>query len=190
MRTATAQPLRRALSLFCAEVLFFPIVGRADDCSHVIGSEIHSPNGQWTAQSKENVCGGKVLALGSDSTIVELTRHKPDYKDLTEVVLSAEGLRTENLKVRWASDYQLELTVPVHTNINEVVASYQGIDVAVNFTPPDPQERVRWVDYQRALSEWVDKMMAWDRARAADASAAGPPPPQPQWHSSVTSNPR
>jgi hypothetical protein len=180
MRTATGQPLRRALRILCAGALLLSAVGCADDCDRIVGPEFRSPNGQWTARAKRSTCGGAVLALGSDSTVVELTRHKRNYGGLSGVVLSAESLNAEDLKIRWVSNYELELTLPAHSNIDVLVASYYGIDVAVKFTPSDPAERARWIEYERARADWADQMIAWDRKRAADPSSAGPPPPTPR----------
>jgi hypothetical protein len=186
LRTATVQLLRRAV----IGALFVPLVACADDCTPIVGAASRSPNGQWTAQATREVCGGKILALGSDSTVVVLARHKPNYNDLSAIVLSAESLNTDDLKIRWISNYQLELTVPARSYINVLVASYQGVYVAVQFIPSDPAERARWVQYQRATAEWVDQETVWARKRAADPSSAGPPPPRPQVPSLPVSKPQ
>jgi hypothetical protein len=57
------------------------------------------------------------------------------------------------ITVRWASDYSLELTLSNQVNIQELMASYEGIDVSVRFVPPDPRERAKLVDFQRLQTE-------------------------------------
>jgi hypothetical protein len=130
------------------------VVGCSDDCSHSLGSTAQSPNGHWTAQVRSEVCGGRVLALGSTSTSVVLTRHQTHYLSLSTTVFSGvlphEG---DIITVRWASDYSLELTMPNQANIDELMASYEGIDISVQFVPPDPRERAKWVDFQRLQTE-------------------------------------
>jgi hypothetical protein len=184
--SATPWRHRHALVAFCAAASLVSEAGCTDDCTHSVGPALRSPNGQWTAQTKETICGGKVLALGSDSTVVELSRHKSNYSEVSGVVLSAEGLRDDDIHVRWVSNYQLDLTVPSHTNINTLAASYYGIDVSLNFVPPDPAGRARWVSYRRAFDAWTDQVIEWDRRRAADPATAGPRPKQPQWQAADT----
>ena len=168
---ATFWACRHAPAMLCAAASLLT-VACTDDCTRSIGSPIRSPNGEWTVQTKRSTCGGAVLALGSDSTVVELSRHKPNYRDLSVVVLSAEGLRSEDISMRWTSNYQLDMTVPSHTNIMTLMASAYDIDISLNFVPADPTDRAKWVSYTRAMIEWTDQA----------PTHAGPPPrpPQPQ----------
>ena len=130
------------------------IVGCSDDCTHSTGSTAQSPNGHWTAQVRSEVCGGRLLALGSTSTSVVLTRDQTHYLPLSTTVFSGvlphEG---DIITVRWASDYSLELTMSNQADINQLTASYEGIDISVQFVPPDPRERAKWVDFQRLQTE-------------------------------------
>jgi len=43
--------------------------------------------------------------------------------------------------------------MPNQANIDELMASYEGIDISVQFVPPDPRERAKWVDFQRLQTE-------------------------------------
>jgi hypothetical protein len=101
-------------------------------------------------------------------------------------VLSAEGL--DDLQIQWASNYQLELTVPNHADIGTLLASYNGVDIGVHFVPPNPEERARWVDYKRQLAEWGDRLGEWDARRRTDPSHAGPPPEEPHWNPQPSGN--
>ena len=179
--SAKASRYRSVSAVFCAAAPFFSSVGCADDCAHSDGPAVRSPNGEWVAHSERTLCGGRALALGSDTTIVKLLRHKARYPDLEVTVLSAEGINTAELAIHWTSNYQLELTVPIHTDIATLIASYQGIDVAINFTPSNPNERARWVAYKRKLAEWTDQTIEWDERRSKDPATAGSPPQKPEW---------
>ena len=81
-------------------------------------------------------------------------RHQTHYLPLSTTVFSGvlphEG---DIITVRWASDYSLELTMPNQANIDELMASYEGIDISAQFVPPDPRERAKWVDFQRLQTE-------------------------------------
>ena len=130
------------------------VAGCSDDCSHSLGSTAGSPNGHWTAQVRSEVCGGRVLALGSTSTSVVLTRHQTHYLPLSTTVFSgALPHESDIITVSWASDYNLELSLSNQVDIQELMASYEGIDVSVRFVPPDPRERAKWVDFQRLQTE-------------------------------------
>jgi hypothetical protein len=102
------------------------VVGCSADCSHSLGSTAQSPNGHWTAQVRSEVCGGRLLALGSTSTSVVLTRHETHYFPLSTTVFSGvlphEG---DIITVHWASAYSLELTMSNQINIRELMASYE-----------------------------------------------------------------
>ena len=134
------------------------VVGCSDDCSHSLGSTAQSPNGHWTAQVRSEVCGGRVLALGSSSTSVVLSRNQTHYPPLSTIVFSGvlahEG---DVISVHWASDYSLELTLSNQVKIRELMASYEGIDISAQFVPPDPRERAKWVDFQRLQTEEMDE---------------------------------
>lgn len=72
-------------------------------------------------------------------------------------VLAHEG---DIISVHWASDYSLELTLSNQVNIRELMASYDGIDISVQFVPPDPRERGKWVDFQRLQTEEMGDAVA------------------------------
>jgi len=151
----------------------------ADDCTHTLSAPLRSPNGQWTAQATETICGG------SDSIVVELSRHKRNYLDLSGIVFQSQALREDDMRIRWLSNYGLELTVPSHTNIETLTANFHGIDVSLDFVPPDSADRAKWVSYRRAFDEWTDQMLEWDRRRGLDRATAGPPPNRPQWRAAT-----
>jgi len=121
------------------------------------------------------------LALGSHRTEVVLARSKSNYLPLSAGILSAEGLNDGDVQIHWLSNYQLELTVPNHTDFSALMASYNGIDISVRFLPPDIDERRRWVTFRHAQEEWNDQMVEWDRRRQGNPATAGPPPKAPVW---------
>ena len=135
------------------------IGGCSDDCSHFKGPLVRSPDGQWIAQVHSDLCGGRILALGSESTIVTLSRHKAHYADLSTVAFSAEGLHEEDVQLHWASRYQLELTVPNHSDIYALMATYNGIDISVRYVPSNPEERARWVNFKREQAKELDESL-------------------------------
>ena len=119
----------------------------SDDCTHSTGLEIRSPNGYWTAQSHSSLCGGKILALGSEETFVTLTRHRPKYPDISKIVFSA-AIEPSDVLVSWTSDFDLELRVPTRTFPNLLVASYDVISISLK--TPDPEEHDRWIKDKRS----------------------------------------
>jgi hypothetical protein len=171
----------RTCGLLCVALPVCALAGCAEDCTHSLGPAFFSPNGQWSATSKSSLCGGKVLALGSHRTEVVLARSKSNYLPLSAGILSAEGLNDGDVQIHWLSNYQLELTVPNHTDFSALMASYNGIDISVRFLPPDIDERRRWVTFRHAQEEWNDQMVEWDRRRQGNPATAGPPPKAPVW---------
>jgi hypothetical protein len=71
----------------------------------------------------------------------------------TTVFSGALPHESDIITVSWASDYNLELSLSNQVDIQELMASYEGIDVSVRFVPPDPRERAKWVDFQRLQTE-------------------------------------
>lgn len=156
----------------CAVTIGLTLGGCTDDCSHFHGFKVSSPDGEWTAQTHTEVCGGRVLALGSESTTVTLSRHKANYADLDTTVFSGSNIKSSELQLYWNSRYQLELSMPVHADIDALMASYEGIDISVRFVPPNPEERARWVDYKRKQAAALDESIERSRRTEKDASAA------------------
>jgi len=151
----------------------------SEDCMRSTGTPVWSPNGEWMVQAKRSLCDGPVIAIGTDSLVVELSQHKPTYPDRPVVVLSGSGPGEDDVQLRWTSNDQLAMTVPAHTDIDTLMASVGAIQISLGFAGA-PADRAKWVAYRRALSEWSEQLIAWDRRRQKDPAGAGPPPKMPQ----------
>jgi hypothetical protein len=107
----------------------------SDDCQHFSGRHADSPDGEWSARSTRNVCGGKALALGSDTTTVELYRNPSNILTSPVQVFSGDNLTDSDVSLRWLSNQSLELTVPAHTHVELQMAKVDGIDLSVQIAP-------------------------------------------------------
>jgi hypothetical protein len=125
--------------------------------NHFKSAVFRSPNGQWIAQAEHTVCGGRFIALGSASTEVSLRRDTPTYLPNPVTILSAAGadMDEKSVGIHWTSNYQLQLTSPIDSNIDTLMASARGIDISLTFIPQDPEERARVVSHQREVAEWT-----------------------------------
>lgn len=113
-------------------------------CTHETLSELESPDGTRVAVVQEHVCSDGAFTTALTSTVGIAWAGNVPARD--EIIYSADWYSREaKPRGQWLSPEKLQITVPTTASIALFKSWYLGVEVALEFDPDDPAERLRWL---------------------------------------------
>lgn len=104
-------------------------------------STLTSPDRQWIASVREEICSSPGIATTGISDVVRLARRNKQKSAGDVFVLSGDGDARSRPHIRWISNDHLEITVPNTSLIGLNKNSFDGVSIMIKFDPNDPVAR-------------------------------------------------